>query len=65
MRKNQKYNHAMRDGFMVKPNKPQAIRNSELLLHGKQEAIKTKPSTGFCVAVIAIFTLLLLPAFVR
>nr|ELR5040958.1 hypothetical protein [Providencia stuartii]ELR5082976.1 hypothetical protein [Providencia stuartii] len=65
MQANQKYNRVMRDGFMVKPNKPQAIRNSELLLHSKQKAIKTKPSAGFCVAVIAIFTLLLLPAFVR
>ncbi|MCS4544252.1 hypothetical protein AB6H26_06705 [Providencia hangzhouensis] len=25
MRTNQKYNRAMRDGFMVKPSKPQAI----------------------------------------
>ncbi|HEM7189674.1 TPA: hypothetical protein U2I61_004212 [Providencia rettgeri] len=65
MRTNQKYNRAMRDGFMVKPSKPQAIRNSELLLNNQQKAIKEKPSTRFCVAVIAIFTLLLLPAFVR
>ena len=65
MRTNQKYNRAMRDGFMVKPSKPQAIRNSELLLKNRHQSIKTKPSTGFCVAVIAIFTLLLLPAFVR
>lgn len=28
MHTNQKYNRAMRDGFMVKPSKPQATRSS-------------------------------------
>ncbi|MEX6158929.1 hypothetical protein [Providencia manganoxydans] len=65
MQAKNKYSRAMRDGFMVKPSKPQAIRSSELLLKNRQQSIKTKPSAGFCVSVIAIFTLLLLPAFVR
>lgn len=51
MQAKNKYSRAMRDVYMVRPTKPQAIKN--------------KPSAGFCVATILIFIFFLLPAFMR
>lgn len=51
MQAKNKYSRAMRDACMVKPAKPQAVRN--------------KPTSGICLAIIAIFAFLLLPALVR
>ncbi|MEY1578249.1 hypothetical protein AB7Z98_05155 [Providencia manganoxydans] len=65
MQTNNKYSRAMRDGFMVKPSQPQAIRTRSITPKRKPQAVRNKPTSGFCLAIIAIFVFLLLPAFVR
>ncbi|WP_277850072.1 hypothetical protein [Moellerella wisconsensis] len=60
MHTNQKYNRAMRDGFMVKPSKPQATRAP---IASKRQTKKDEPSWKLYFATIVVMTFILLPSF--
>ncbi|NIH23430.1 hypothetical protein HBM99_13880 [Providencia heimbachae] len=62
MHTNQKYNRAMRDGFMVKPSKPQATRASRI---SKRKTADDEPSWKLYFAVIVVMFFVALPLFAR